>query len=87
MMRGFFSRLLPHLVLVVASAVALYPVLWVLNRYFRKKLSVGYRVVQESFSRVTATLAESINGVRVTQAYVRHETNAGLFKELRGEIG
>jgi ATP-binding cassette subfamily B protein len=62
--------------------VAMSPVLWVLNRYFRKKLSVGYRVVQESFSRVTATLAESINGVRVTQAYVRHETNAGLFKEL-----
>ncbi len=62
--------------------VAMSPVLWVLNRYFRKKLSVGYRVVQESFSRVTATLAESINGVRVTQAYVRHKTNAGLFKEL-----
>jgi ATP-binding cassette subfamily B protein len=62
--------------------VAMSPVLWVLNRYFRKKLSVGYRVVQESFSRLTATLAESINGVRVTQAYVRHETNAGLFREL-----
>jgi ATP-binding cassette subfamily B protein len=62
--------------------VAMSPVLWGLNRYFRKKLSVGYRVVQESFSRVTATLAESINGVRLTQAYVRHETNAGLFKEL-----
>src|SRR5262249_44815501 len=37
---------------------------------------------QESFSRLTSTLAESINGVRVTQAYVRHETNAGLFREL-----
>jgi ATP-binding cassette, subfamily B, bacterial len=62
--------------------VAMSPVLWVLNRFFRKKLSVGYRVVQESFSRLTATLAESINGVRVTQAYVRHDTNAGLFREL-----
>jgi ATP-binding cassette subfamily B protein len=58
------------------------PVLWGLNRYFRKKLSVGYRVVQESFSRLTATLAESINGVRVTQAYVRNETNSVLFKDL-----
>ncbi len=62
--------------------VAMSPILWGLNRYFRHKLSVGYRVVQESFSRLTATLAESINGVRVTQAYVRHETNAGLFKDL-----
>jgi ATP-binding cassette, subfamily B, bacterial len=62
--------------------VAMSPVLWVLNRFFRRKLSVGYRVVQESFSRLTATLAESINGVRVTQAYVREETNAGLFRDL-----
>jgi ATP-binding cassette subfamily B protein len=62
--------------------VAMSPVLWVLNRYFRRKLSVAYRVVQESFSRLTATLAESINGVRVTQAYGRQETNARLFKDL-----
>jgi ATP-binding cassette, subfamily B, bacterial len=62
--------------------VAMSPVLWVLNRFFRRKLSVGYRVVQESFSRLTATLAESINGVRVTQAYVRHDTNSGLFRDL-----
>jgi ATP-binding cassette subfamily B protein len=62
--------------------VAMSPVLWVLNRFFRRKLSTSYRIVQESFSRLTATLAESINGVRVTQAFVRQETNAGLFKDL-----
>jgi ATP-binding cassette subfamily B protein len=62
--------------------VAMSPVLWALNRYFRRELSVGYRTIQESFSRVTSTLAESINGVRVTQAYVRQKTNAGLFGEL-----
>lgn len=62
--------------------VAMSPVLWGLNRYFRKKLSVGYRIVQESFSRLTATLAESINGVRVTQAFARQETNARLFRDL-----
>jgi ATP-binding cassette, subfamily B, bacterial len=62
--------------------VAMSPVLYLLNRYFRKKLSTAYRTIQESFSRVTSTLAESINGVRVTQAYVRQETNAGLFKDL-----
>ena len=61
---------------------AMSPVLYVLNRYFRRQLSAAYRRIQESFSRVTATLAESINGVRVTQAYVRQETNAGLFREL-----
>lgn len=62
--------------------VAMAPLLWTLNRIFRRKLSVAYRVVQESFSRLTATLAESINGVRVTQGYVRQDVNADLFREL-----
>jgi ABC-type multidrug transport system fused ATPase/permease subunit len=62
--------------------LAISPVLWALNRYFRRKLSTAYRIVQESFSRLTSTLAESINGVRVTQGFVREEVNQGLFKDL-----
>ncbi|MEX2172935.1 MAG: ABC transporter ATP-binding protein [Pirellulaceae bacterium] len=62
--------------------VAMSPVLWLLNRYFRTNLSVAFRVVQESFSRLTATLAESITGVRVTQAFVRERTNQRLFRDL-----
>jgi len=58
------------------------PVLWSINRHFRVKLSRYSRAAQESFSRVTATLAESINGIRVTQGFVRQETNAGLFRSL-----
>ena len=58
------------------------PILWGLNRYFRKKLSTAYRNVQESFSRVTGTLAESVNGIRVTQGFVRQDVNAELFQEL-----
>ena len=62
--------------------LALAPVLWALNRHFRVKLSLYSRASQESFSRVTATLAESVNGIRVTQGFVRQETNAGLFRNL-----
>ena len=58
------------------------PVLWVLNNHFRGRLSRDTRAQQESFSRVTATLAESINGIRVTQGFVRQDTNAGLFRSL-----
>jgi ATP-binding cassette subfamily B protein len=58
------------------------PILWTINRHFRVKLSRYSRAAQESFSRVTATLAESINGIRVTQGFVRQETNAGLFRSL-----
>jgi ATP-binding cassette subfamily B protein len=61
--------------------VAMSPVLWVLNRYFRERLSQAYRVMQESFSGLTATLAESINGIRVTQGFVREKVNAELFHE------
>jgi ATP-binding cassette subfamily B protein len=58
------------------------PVLWVVNNHFRVKLSNHTRASQESFSRVTATLAESVGGIRVTQGFVRQETNAGLFRRL-----
>jgi ATP-binding cassette subfamily B protein len=69
----------PVLFLVV---LAMAPVLWVINRRFRGRLSRHSRAAQESFSRVTATLAESVNGIRVTQGFVRQETNAGLFRGL-----
>lgn len=58
------------------------PILWSINRRFRVKLSRQTRATQESFSRVTATLAESVNGIRVTQGFVRQETNAGFFRTL-----
>lgn len=67
------------LFLVVAG---LAPALWGANRHFRVRLSHLTRAAQESFSRVTATLAESVNGIRVTQGFVRQETNAGLFRGL-----
>ena len=62
--------------------VGMAPVLWSVNRHFRVRLSHLTRASQESFSRVTATLAESVNGIRVTQGFVRQETNAGLFRSL-----
>jgi ATP-binding cassette subfamily B protein len=62
--------------------LGLAPILWMLNRHFRVKLSHYTRAAQESFSRITATLAESVNGIRVTQGFVRQQTNAGLFRGL-----
>ncbi len=62
--------------------LAISPVLLLVNQYFRKRLSGAYRVVQESFSRLTSTLAESINGIRVTQGFVRQDVNAAVFDDL-----
>ncbi len=62
--------------------VCMAPLLWTVNNHFRMKLSRLSRASVESFSRVTATLAESVNGIRVTQGFVRQDTNAGLFRSL-----
>ncbi len=58
------------------------PLVWWIGRVMRQRLSVSYRQVQESFSRVTATLAESVAVIRVTQAFSREEVNAAAFREL-----
>lgn len=72
------------LFLVIA---ALSPVIYLLNQVFRARLSRAYRVMQESFSGITATLAESINGVRVIQGYVREDVNSEIFDDQITEHG
>lgn len=62
--------------------VVMTPMIWGLNRFFRRRLSRAYRDIQESFSRVTSTLAESANGIRVTKGFVREELNSQLFHDL-----
>lgn len=58
------------------------PLVWWLNHMFQLKISHASRALQESFSRITATLAESVNGIRVTQGFTRESINADLFQEL-----
>lgn len=61
------------------------PFLWWIGRAMRGRMSEAYREVQESFSRVTATIAESVAVIRVTQALAREETNADLFRQLTAD--
>ena len=62
--------------------LGLAPVIWFINRHFHKRLSIALRNMRESFSRVTATLVESVVGIRVTQGFVRQQENAIVFGEL-----
>lgn len=62
--------------------LAMVPALWVLNQQFRRRLSTAHRANQESFSRLTSTLAESVNGIRVTQGFARQDVNASFFRDL-----
>jgi ABC-type multidrug transport system fused ATPase/permease subunit len=58
------------------------PIIWVVNQKYRREMSRRLRMVQQSWSRVASTLAESVSGIRVTQAFVRQEINAGFFRKL-----
>jgi ATP-binding cassette subfamily B protein len=62
--------------------LAMGPFLFAMNYYFRRRLSRVHRAMQESFSRVTAALTESVGGIRVTQGFSRERMNADLFGEL-----
>jgi ATP-binding cassette subfamily B protein len=60
----------------------LVPIIWITNQQYRREASHQLRKVQETWSRLTSTLAESVSGIRVTQAFVRQEINAGFFRKL-----
>ncbi|MEK0447326.1 MAG: putative multidrug resistance transporter ATP-binding/permease protein YheH, partial [Verrucomicrobiota bacterium] len=65
---------------VVVLGIA--PGIWLLNRIFTVRIAEAQRRATESFSRISATLSESVSGVRVTQGFVREEVNALQFREL-----
>jgi ATP-binding cassette subfamily B protein len=58
------------------------PAIWFVNENYRHEMTRRLRRVQESWSRVASTLAESVSGIRVTQAFVRHDVNAEFFQKL-----
>ncbi len=69
-------------VLLFLAVCAMVPTLWFLIRYFRVRLRQAYRDVQETYSRLTSSLAESVNGIRVIQGFVRQERNNEQFRDL-----
>lgn len=56
------------------------PLLAAIIRHFRGRMLDAYRASQESFSRVTAAVAESIGGVRVIQSHARGPVNSQAFR-------
>ena len=70
------DRVLFCLVILIA------PILFFTNRVFRKKMGAAQRRLLESYSRVSAAVSETVDGVRVTQGFVRREVNNEAFQEL-----
>ena len=59
--------------------LAMTPLFFVANYFFRSRLGQAYRDIQENFSRVTSWIAENISGMKVSQAFVRGPFNADQF--------
>jgi len=61
--------------------IAFVPVVWLLIRYFSARIRQAYREVQETYSRFTASIAESVNRIQVIQAFCRQGHNDLQFDE------
>jgi ATP-binding cassette subfamily B multidrug efflux pump len=68
--------------LCLAVSVVL-PPLWMATRLFHKHGMQAYRRVREQASRLTASVAENIAGVRVVQAFSREQMNLANFQKLQ----
>ena len=67
------------------SVAWLAPVLFVLNRIYRKKSGNMWQTVREGFTRVSTNLAENITGVRVVTAFNRQGPNLNAFNALQND--
>ncbi len=58
------------------------PVLIVVVVALKKKQRKAWQIQSNKQSNLNAYIAESINGIRVTQSFVREEENSGIFNRL-----
>lgn len=61
------------------------PVLAVLIWTVKRKQRRAWQIESNKQSNLNAYIAESLNGIRVTQSFVREQTNRGIFNRLSGE--
>ena len=59
-----------------------FPVLAVVVFLIKKKQRRAWQNSSNKQSNLNAYIADSINGIRVTQAFVRERENAGIFNRL-----
>ena len=71
-----------RLSLAVATVL---PALVIATRLFHKHGIQAYRKVRAHSSKLAASMAENIQGVRVVQAFAREEENLGRFQSLHNE--
>ncbi|NLY49174.1 MAG: ABC transporter ATP-binding protein [Clostridiales bacterium] len=61
------------------------PLLMILIFIIKKKQRVAWQKLSNKSSNLNAYIAESINGIRVTQSFTREQENIRIFNELSNE--
>ena len=60
------------------------PILAIVIVVIKKKQRTAWQVQSNKQSNLNAYIAESINGIRVPQSFVREDVNSGIFNNLSG---
>lgn len=76
---GFMLSISVRLTLVCMIGL---PMLMLLIFIIKKRQRVAWQISSNKTSNLNAYIAESINGVRVTQSFVREQENAKIFNNL-----
>jgi ATP-binding cassette, subfamily B, multidrug efflux pump len=61
------------------------PILMTMMFIIKKKQRVAWQISSNKASNLNAYIAESINGIRVTQSFTREEENIRIFNTLSGD--
>lgn len=60
------------------------PLLAIVIVFIKKKQRRAWQIQSNKSSNLNAYIAESINGIRITQSFVREKENTGIFNNLSG---
>ncbi len=66
-------------------AFTVMPLMVLIMRYWQKYAKTAYRATRRTMAIVNANLAESIDGMRVVQAYTREPENMSWFRTINGD--
>lgn len=63
-------------------AFAVLPILITIIMFLKNSIRIRWQDVRKKSSTINAYIHENIQGIRITQAFTREDTNAEIFKEL-----
>ncbi len=66
-------------------AFTVMPVMVIIMRFWQRYAKAAYRITRRTMAIVNANLAESIDGMRVVQAYTREPENMSWFRKINGD--